>query len=184
MKTNFKTREKTWYNSLFAPDVPSGTVFIVPEGASKQFHDYVYDEDAPIAKYQQDDRSSCCFSSLASAFYALGDTRAEMAIGSRILESLTVVPVPYKTRIAFALDVLQSKKHVRKPNEPRLRLGVQGVKNIASINLFSDLYNGARIVQLEDILGNQSHCITIAGRWIFDSNFERALPLCIESFHM
>ena len=107
-----------------------------------------------------------------------------MAIGSRILESLTVVPVPYKTRIAFALDVLQSKKNVQKPNEPRLRLGVQGVKNIASMNLFSDFYNGARIVQLEDILGNQSHCITIVGRWIFDSNFERALPLCIESFHM
>ena len=41
LKTNFKTREKTWYNSLFAPDVPSGTVFTVPEGASKHFNDYV-----------------------------------------------------------------------------------------------------------------------------------------------
>ena len=107
-----------------------------------------------------------------------------MAEGSRILESLTVVPVPYKMRIVFALDVLMLKKHVRKLNEPRLRLGVQGVKNVESVNIFSDLYNGARIVQLEDILGNQSHCITIAGCWIFDSNFERALPLCIESFHM
>ena len=53
LKTNFKTREKRWYDSLFAAGVPDGQIFTVPEGASRQFKDLVYSEDAPMAKYQQ-----------------------------------------------------------------------------------------------------------------------------------
>ena len=76
------------------------------------------------------------------------------------------------------------KKHIWKPNEPRLGLTVQEFKHVGQVNVLEYSYNGATIVQLEDILGNTSHCITIAGKWIFDSNFERGLAVSIESLHM
>ena len=184
IKTNLRTCEKRLYDSLFVEGVPDGQVFSVLEGALKQFNDYVYSEDAPMAKISTRRQNTCCFSSLASAFCALGDERAEMAIASRIVDSLSFVPFRYKNRIDFAIDVLLAKKRVRKPNEPRLGLTIQEFKHVGQVNVLEYSYNGATIVQLEDILGNTSHCITIAGKWIFDSNFERGLPVSIESLHM
>jgi hypothetical protein len=29
--------------------------------------------------------------------------------------------------------------------------------------------------------GKEDHCVTLLGKWIFDSNFKRALPLCKEA---
>ena len=61
---------------------------------------------------------------------------------------------------------------------------MQEFKHVEQVNVLEDLYNGATMVQLEDILGNTSHCITFSGKWIFDSNFECGLPVSIESLHM
>lgn len=30
----------------------------------------------------------------------------------------------------------------------------------------------------------EDHCVTLLGKWIFDSNFEKALPLCQESLDL
>ena len=44
--------------------------------------------------------------------------------------------------------------------------------------------NHVTLVQLEDMNGNVTHSCSIAGKWIFDSNFKKALPLDRESFDL
>ena len=40
------------------------------------------------------------------------------------------------------------------------------------------------LVQLMDSLGNVNHAISVVGKWIFDSNYEKALVLNRESLDM
>ena len=32
--------------------------------------------------------------------------------------------------------------------------------------------------------GKEDHCVTLCGKWLFDSNFEYALPLCQEALDL
>ena len=139
--------------------------------------------NAPFVKYQQREKNTCCFSSLASAFHALGDERAELAIANRIKTSLHVVPDLYKTRLSYAKDVLSSSRRVRERGEPRLRYSIVEYTEKNKFNPVAEVYNGVTLLQLEDLKGSRNHCVTVAGRWVFDSNLERALPLSYESLH-
>ena len=137
-----------------------------------------------MIKYQQYDKNTCCFGRLASAFFALGDKRAELAVATRIKSSLELVPVPYKSRIDYAIDVVLSSKRVRSKGEARLGYQVQTYKHTDKFDVLAEPYNGATLLQLQDNLGNVQHSVCVARRWIFDTNFERALPLTMESLNL
>ena len=41
---------------------------------------------------------------------------------------------------------------------------------------FYDTNDNFTLVQLIDSIGNVNHAVSIFGKWIFDSNFRKALP--------
>ena len=45
------------------------------------------------------------------------------------------------------------------------------------MNPLTDISNAVTLIQVADKHGNNSHCICTVGKWIFDSNFNFALPL-------
>ena len=51
-------------------------LFIVPIGNAKTTEEIQFHPAAQVLKYHQQSYNSCCLSSLASAFYSIGDNRA------------------------------------------------------------------------------------------------------------
>ena len=43
-----------------------------------------------------------------------------------------------------------------------------------------DIYPYPTLIQLKDCLGGIYHCVTVVGKWIFDSTFPLTLPLTKE----
>ena len=73
VEINFSTREPDFYKKLFqshddTQDDNTFKTFQVPIGNAKGVESFKFQNDAPIIKYCQKTLSSCCFSSLASAF--------------------------------------------------------------------------------------------------------------------
>ena len=44
--------------------------------------------------------------------------------------------------------------------------------------------NDLVVVSLQGSDGKSDHCVTLLGKLIFDSNFEKALPLCCEALDL
>ena len=55
---------------------------------------------------------------------------------------------------------------------------------MGSYDIMTDISEHVTLVQLMDYLGNANHAISVVGYWIFDSNYEKALVLNIESLDM
>ena len=55
---------------------------------------------------------------------------------------------------------------------------------MGSFDILADISEHVTLVQLMDSLGNENHDISILGCWIFDSNYEKALVINIESLDM
>ena len=50
-------------------------------------------------------------------------------------------------------------------------------KNTMSFDILQNHYNYTTMCLLLDTAHRTDHCITVCGKWIFDSNLEFALPL-------
>ena len=48
---------------------------------------------------------------------------------------------------------------------------------MGSYDILTDISENFTLVQLMDYLGNVNHAISVAGYWIFDSNYENALVI-------
>ena len=55
---------------------------------------------------------------------------------------------------------------------------------MGSHDIITDISEHVTLVQLMDYLGNVNHAISVLGYWIFNSNYEKALLLNIESLDM
>ena len=55
---------------------------------------------------------------------------------------------------------------------------------MGSYNILTDISEHFSLVQLMGYLGNLNHAISVAGYWIFESNYERALVLNREPLDM
>ena len=56
--------------------------------------------------------------------------------------------------------------------------------NKGAFDILNYISENVTLVQLMETLGNVNHAISIVGYWIFDSNYEKALPLTRESFDL
>ena len=54
-------------------------------------------------------------------------------------------------------------------------------KKKGAFDILNDISEIFTLVQLMDTLGNANHAFIIVGNWIFDSNYEKLLPLTRES---
>jgi len=119
-------------------------------------------DDIPLV-LQQMHRDTCAFSSLASAFLYFGDKKAFHKLRLNIMASLEHVD-----RMALARSLLCSKKY----KYVALIFRRNKLHPLIDVSAFPTL------VRLCSSDGGVSHCVTIVGSLIFDSNATEPLPLC------
>ena len=66
---------------------------------------------------------------------------------------------------------------VREKVKPPCKLLYKVFKEEDGYDPFIDISPFPTLIQLKDFLGGVYHCVTVVGKWIFESNFPSALPL-------
>jgi hypothetical protein len=129
--------------------------------------------DAPKVKYQQNDAATCLLSSAASALDYIGRNVLGNHVG--IVEAASEIQNVAKRTIGkqlFENNWSLLKKQIQ------IKIGFLLPKKLNrwfNPNLDKSLY--PTVVQLMAKDGGVEHAVTIVGEWIFDSNFQEALPL-------
>ena len=126
-------------------------------------------------KYHQKTYSSCCLSSLSSAFHFIGDNRAVPDPVNIIEESLTLQIEYCKNRIRFANYIM--KNRIKINGKQNLRYNLTIWKKIYAFDILNFISEYVTLVQLMDSLRNVNRTISIVGHWIFDSSYKKALFL-------
>ena len=132
----------------------------------------MFHKDSPILSFCQKILNSCCFSSLASAFYSNKHFKAANYISIRIKESLKS---EVGNCIDFANEIMLNRK--RNKGEARVHYKLIKYKNKGDYKILEDISAIVTLDQLMDSLGNVNHAISVVGSWIFDLNYETALVL-------
>jgi hypothetical protein len=125
----------------------------------------------PIVKYRQHGEYSCLFSSLASALYYFGLHKSAM--------HMALLAPNYVSNSYEGLDVWPALlKEMRKCCK---KLQPQKIQLLSSYDIFENISEYPRVLQLKDADGNTQHAVTIVGTYIFDANCARALTLTREN---
>ena len=126
--------------------------------------------DGPIIKYKQKGGEKTCMSlALANALHFLGEKQLAHGVFSR---AKRCEKRAWGFR-RFCSDLRDKHKHFNKITFPPPQ----------TTNILDDLSQ----LQLVCILGSdgkQDHCVAFTHEWIFDANFDRALPRSITSLNM
>ena len=185
---NLKYNEKEFYKDLTDPDQPSNQMLELPVGKACAHLSIRFLKSAPPVKYQQGNDPTCCFSSLASALDAIGDVVAASVISSAITLSTKVTGVDatsqvhaYKSRIDYARCLMANQ--VKIPGGQKCCYQSMPYKPGKTYDILNDISQFPTLVQLMDLRGNMQHCVTVAGKWIFNSNFPKAIPLTAKSLN-
>ena len=72
-------------------------------------------------------------------------------------------------------DIL--KKNKRNKGEPKVHYNLIEYKKMCEYKILEDISENVTLDQLMDSLGNVNHAISVVGKWIFDSNYEKPLIL-------
>ena len=56
-------------------------------------------------------------------------------------------------------------------------------RKLVTFDILNNISDHVTLVKLMDSLGNINHAVSVVGKFIFDSNYEKALPLTIESLN-
>ena len=102
--------------------------------------------------------NSCCFSSLASAFASINQSKVADAISLRKKESLKS---EVRNRIHFATDIIQNKK--RNKGENRVHYSLIKYKKKGESDILENISANVTLVQLMYSLGNVNHVISVVG---------------------
>ena len=85
-------------------------------------------------------------------------------------------------RINYENDISKNKK--RNVVEARVHYNLIKYKNMGEYKILEDISENVTLGQLMDSLGNVNHDISVFGKWLFDSNYEKALVLNRASLDM
>jgi hypothetical protein len=116
---------------------------------------------------------TCLFDSAASALFYLKMGNTASKVHDQALRSLK--KDNNQERISFLTEVI--RKYEKKLGKTLVEYGRW------QLNPLKDRSASPTICVLAGTDGLCSHAVAIVGGWIFDSNEEEALPLCIESLH-
>ena len=174
----FLHREPTFYNDLMSGneihkvrDVPPGA----QNDASFDFKKYVWGTEAPIVGYQQGNSTSCMMSSLASALLHIGDKYAAEYVLKRQLHANDAHS---EGRMNFCAKMLVGRD--RQPEEQRIKYTIEKWKVPNSFDILCNVSMFPTVCQLIDKKGGTGHCVTVCGKWVFDSNFKKSFPLSLK----
>ena len=128
---------------------------------------------APTLKFSQGNQNSCIISSLASALYYMGDELASEYIIRRKQNSLSFIH--NIGQMQFYRDILTGQ--YREKNEIKVHYYIQERHKFTTYDILHNQSNYPTVCFLLDTAHWANHCITVCGKWIFDSNLKLALPL-------
>ena len=129
--------------------------------------------DGHTIKYSQGIQNSYIISSLASALYYVGDELASEYIIRR--KQLCLAFIHGKGRMQFCRDTFMEQY---KKKEQKIHYQIQEWNtSTTTYDILQNHYNDPTVFLLLDTSHRTDHCITVCGKWIFDSNLEFALPL-------
>ena len=124
----------------------------------------------PVVHYRQSSAPTCVFSSAASAVHAFGDEKA-----AATLASYTQASIKHTDRMQFLQQTVL--EHLKGWDVPGALTG----EAAAAFDCLATRSPFPTCIRISGSDGLTSHCITILGDWIFDSNETHALSLCQES---
>ena len=121
--------------------------------------------------YMQGDCSSCALSSLASALYAIKDECAAAVVNDAVPFALASGLPP----LIYTRHFMSDRRHSK--GQQRLKYHFVQWKKEEHFLLLEEISPYPTLVIHTTTSMNESHCVTFCGRWIFDSNYDHALPL-------
>ena len=143
----------------------------IPPGDAKT-HENVPDhlQSGPTIKYRQTmEERYCLVYSFASALHHIGLHQ----IASETYQAANHIVEKHNTFHLFSLYMKSKAKQLFMQKLKRTKWNI--------------LENGDKdlvIVSIRSRDGKEDHCVTLFGKWIFDSNFPKALPLCMEALDL
>ena len=75
----------------------------------------------------------------------------------------------------FCRDTIMGQ--YREKNEIKIHYHIQEWHKFTTYDILQNQFNYPSVCLLLDTEHQDDHCITVCGKWIFDSNLELALPL-------
>ena len=174
---NFKLQYPDFYKQIHDPQVDRNS-FHVPKGAASSAHKnpwcLIIPKNGPKMQYMQGDHSSCVLSSFALALHAIKDECTAAVINDAVSFALSSGLPPMNYAMNLMSDRLCSK------NQQSIRYHLAQWKENNHFLFLDEISPYPILVVLTTQSMNQSHCVTLWGRWIFDSNYEHAFPLEVE----
>ena len=73
--------------------------------------------------------------------------------------------------------------YVRDKGKPQCKLSYKLLKEEYGYDTLVEIYPYPTLVQLKYFLGGIHHCVTVGGKWIFDSNFPFEITLTKENLY-
>ena len=112
----------------------------------------------------QKNKSDCVFFSLLSTFFFIGDKFADDCFKDKIRHSLKV-----NDRLKIYQDV--ALNNARKKVKQRCKLSYKILKEEYGYNILLGISPYPSLIKLKYILGKIHYCVTVVGKFIFESNF-------------
>ena len=149
IEVNFTTRETDLYKKRFqshddTQDINTFKLFQSPIVNSKGGGNFKFHNDSPMLKYFQKYFNSCYFSSLASSFDSIKQTKADNDISLSIEQSLKT---KVGNRIDFANSILKNKNENKNKREPRVYYSLRRNKKKGSYYILIDVSEHVTLVQ-------------------------------------
>jgi hypothetical protein len=183
VETNITKAMRTFLREVREKEGHKGFV-LIPEGDNEKHaaSSIMFLDNAPPLKYFNNGSEiasrKCVLDSTASALHFLGLDRLAWA-----LKSKSNGKESQKNPMGFVGDLLMN--HMNKKERKMFEcfaLNNNKLKTWDTLNSPKEFLLCLCGVQSSD--GKTDHAICIAGGWIFDSNFEKAIPLSIESLNL
>jgi len=86
-----------------------------------------------------------------------------------------------KVTLVERMDLLQSTLLKHEPN--LFDMKNKSIYNRGRLDPTANIQNSPTLAILQSVDGAVNHAVTFYGHWVFDSNEERAVPLCVEGLN-
>ena len=118
--------------------------------------------------------SACVFCSLSSKFYFVDDKISADCFKDKITPSLKS-----NYRLNFVQDV--GMNNLIDKGKTRYKFLYKIFKEQDGYDPLLDISTFSTLIQLKEFIDGVQHCVTVVGKWIFDSTFPFVLPLTCDN---
>ena len=118
--------------------------------------------------------SACVFCSLSSKFYFVDDKISADCFKDKITPSLKS-----NYRLNFVQDV--GMNNLIDKGKTRYKFLYKIFKEQDGYDPLLDISTFSTLIQLKEFIDGVQHCVTVVGKWIFDSNSTLSLPITTDN---